>query len=39
MNIYKSIKYLGESPLVNMGSIRLRQPIPTNEVENVDPFL
>ena len=39
MNVYKSIKHLGESPLVNMGPIRLRQPIPTQEVENVDPFL
>ena len=39
MNTYKSVKHLGESPLVNMGPIRLRQPIPTNEVENVDPFL
>jgi redox-sensitive bicupin YhaK (pirin superfamily) len=39
MNTYKSIKHLGESPLVNMGPIRLRQPIPTSEVENVDPFL
>ena len=39
MKIYKSVKYLGESPLVTMGSIRLRQPIPASEVENVDPFL
>ncbi|MDG1529138.1 MAG: pirin family protein [Polaribacter sp.] len=39
MKTYKSIKHLGESPLVNMGPIKLRQPIPTNEVENVDPFL
>ena len=39
MKIYKSIQHLGESPLVNMGPIRLRQPIPTAEVENVDPFL
>lgn len=39
MKTYKSIKHLGESPLVNMGPIRLRQPIPTNDVENVDPFL
>ena len=39
MKTYKSIKHLGESPLVTMGPIRLRQPIPTSEVENVDPFL
>ena len=39
MKTYKSIKHLGESPLVNMGPIRLRQPIPTQDVENVDPFI
>lgn len=39
MKTYKSIRHLGESPLVNMGPIRLRQPIPADEVENVDPFL
>ena len=39
MKEYKGIKHLGESPLVNMGPIRLRQPIPSNEVENVDPFI
>ena len=39
MKTYKSVKHVGESPLVNMGPIRLRQPIPTNEVEKVDPFL
>lgn len=39
MKTYKSIKHLGESPLVNMGPIRLRQPIPTEDVENVDPFI
>ncbi|WP_347174761.1 pirin family protein [Polaribacter uvawellassae] len=39
MKTYKSIKHLGESPLVNMGPIRLRQPIPTAEVENVNPFI
>jgi redox-sensitive bicupin YhaK (pirin superfamily) len=39
MKKYKSVKHLGESPLVNMGPIRLRQPIPTEDVENVDPFL
>ena len=39
MKTYKSIQHLGESPLVNMGQIRLRQPIPTNDIENVNPFL
>jgi redox-sensitive bicupin YhaK (pirin superfamily) len=39
MKTYKSIQHLGESPLVNMGPIRLRQPIPTAAIENVDPFL
>ena len=39
MKVYKSVKHLGESPLVSMGPIRLRQPIPTNEIESVDPFL
>jgi redox-sensitive bicupin YhaK (pirin superfamily) len=39
MKTFKSVKYLGESPLVSMGPIRLRQPIPNDEVENVDPFL
>lgn len=39
MKSYKSVKVLGNSPLVNMGPIRLRQPIPTEEIENVDPFI
>jgi len=39
MKTYKTFKHVGESPMVNMGPIRLRQPIPTNEVENVDPFI
>ena len=39
MKINKSIQYKGTSPLVNMGSIRLRQPLPIKGLENVDPFL
>lgn len=39
MKTYKSIQHLGESPLVNMGPIRLRQPIPTAAIENVNPFI
>lgn len=35
----KNIHKFVESPLVNMGPIRLRQPLPTNGIENVDPFL
>lgn len=34
-----SIKTVGRSEMVNMGEIRLRQPIPTASIENVDPFL
>ncbi len=35
----KSIAHKVGSPLVNMGPIRLRQPIPTQGIEQVDPFL
>ena len=35
----KNILYTTESPLVNMGPIRLRQPIPNQEIEQIDPFL
>ncbi|MBL4604257.1 MAG: pirin family protein [Flavobacteriaceae bacterium] len=38
-NKLKSIKEVVGSPLVNMGPIRLRQPIPTEGIEQVDPFL
>ncbi len=34
-----SIKNIGKSNMVNMGPIRLRQPIPTNKIENIDPFI
>lgn len=37
--ILKSIEHKVGSPLVNMGPIRLRQPIPTQGIEQVDPFL
>jgi len=36
---FKKIQYIVSSPLVNMGPIRLRQPFPTQGIENVDPFL
>lgn len=39
MKTLKTIAHKAESPLVNMGSIRLRQPLPTENIENVDPFL
>ena len=39
MKNLKSIQHKVASPLVNMGPIKLRQPLPTNGIENVDPFL
>ncbi len=34
-----TVKSIGRSDFVNMGEIRLRQPIPTSEIEMVDPFI
>jgi len=39
MNKQKTIQHKTGSPLVNMGPIRLRQPIPNMGIEQVDPFL
>ena len=39
MNTLKSIEHKSGSPLVNMGPIKLRQPIPNGELDQVDPFL
>ena len=39
MKKYKTIQHKVTSPLVNMGPIKLRQPLPTRGIENVDPFL
>lgn len=39
MKNYKTIEKVVTSPLVNMGPIRLRQPLPTQGLENVDPFI
>lgn len=39
MKNLKTIKHKIGSPLVSMGPIRLRQPIPTDGIEMVDPFL
>lgn len=34
-----TVKSIGRSDFVNMGEIRLRQPIPTNQIEMIDPFI
>lgn len=34
-----TIKTVGKSDFVNMGPIRLRQPIPTQQLDQVDPFI
>ena len=34
-----TIKQVGRSDFVNMGPIKLRQPIPTQEIELIDPFV
>lgn len=34
-----TIKNVGRSDFVNMGPIELRQPIPTQQIENIDPFI
>ena len=34
-----TIKTVGRSDFVNMGPIRLRQPLPTQKVEMIDPFI
>jgi redox-sensitive bicupin YhaK (pirin superfamily) len=34
-----TIKRIGRSDFVNMGPIRLRQPLPTQNIEMVDPFI
>jgi hypothetical protein len=39
MKKYKTVQHKVGSPLVNMGPIKLRQPLPTQGIENVDPFL
>jgi len=39
MKKLKSKQKIVSSPFVNMGPIKLRQPLPTKGIENVDPFL
>jgi len=34
-----TVNKVGRSDFVMMGDIRLRQPLPTNKIDNVDPFL
>ena len=34
-----TIKTVGRSDFVNMGPVRLRQPIPTKQIEMIDPFV
>jgi len=36
---HNSIKKIGRSDFVNMGPIELRQPIPTEDIELIDPFV
>jgi len=36
---FNSIKTVGRSDFVNMGPIELRQPIPAQNIENIDPFI
>ena len=38
-NKLNTIKYIGKSDFVMMGNIRLRQPLPSSELEQVDPFI
>ena len=39
MKRLKTIQHTVASPFVNMGPIKLRQPLPIQGIENVDPFL
>jgi hypothetical protein len=34
-----TIKKIGRSDFINMGAIELRQPIPTKQIEMIDPFI
>lgn len=36
---FNSIKKVGRSDFVNMGPIKLRQPLPTQDIELIDPFV
>lgn len=39
MKKFKTIQHTAGSPMVNMGPIKLRQPLPSQGIENIDPFL
>jgi hypothetical protein len=41
MNTMKinTIKNIGRSDFVNMGPVRLRQPLPTRQIDTIDPFI
>ena len=39
MKKFKTIQHIVTSPFVNMGPIKLRQPLPIQGIESVDPFL
>jgi redox-sensitive bicupin YhaK (pirin superfamily) len=39
MRSIRTIRESSDSPMVNMGPIKLRQPIPNRRIENVDPFI
>jgi len=39
MNKLRTIQYKVNSPFVSMGPIRLRQPIPQQDIEQIDPFI
>ncbi len=39
MKTPKKVSYVGGSPMVSMGPIRLKQPLPNHGVRQVDPFL
>jgi redox-sensitive bicupin YhaK (pirin superfamily) len=34
-----TIKHIGSSDFVNMGDLRLRQPLPTRQIDMIDPFV
>ncbi|MEN8858319.1 MAG: pirin family protein [Flavobacteriaceae bacterium] len=36
---FNSVKNIGRSDYIMMGNLRLRQPLPTNEIETIDPFI
>lgn len=39
MKTLRTVQYKVQSPFVNMGAIKLRQPLPIAGIDNVDPFI